>query len=96
MGFVPLMYLADEDLPHPRKGLCVLVSSLKGTTTHLDHFLSVYHPSLAPFSMPHILLPFLIILASVSIYGLQELVMDREPWRAAVHMVTKSRTRLNN
>lgn len=24
MGFVPLMYLADEDLPHPRKGLCVL------------------------------------------------------------------------
>ena len=72
------------------------VSSLKGTTTHLDHFLSVYHPSLAPFSMPHILLPFLIILAFVSIYGLQELVMDREPWRAAVHTVTKSRTRLSN
>ena len=27
---------------------------------------------------------------------LQELVMDREPWRAAIHGVTKSRTRLSN
>lgn len=25
MGFVPLVYLADEGLPCPRKGLCVLV-----------------------------------------------------------------------
>ena len=24
MGFVPLVYLADEGLPCPRKGLCVL------------------------------------------------------------------------
>ena len=28
--------------------------------------------------------------------GLWDLVMDREPWRAAVHEVTKSRTRLSD
>ena len=31
----------------------------------------------------------------VSLGELQELVMDREAWRAAIHGVTKSRTRLN-
>ena len=32
----------------------------------------------------------------VSLGELQELVMDREAWRAAIHGVTKSQTRLSN
>ena len=32
----------------------------------------------------------------VSLSELQELVMDREAWRAAIHRVTKSQTRLSD
>ena len=32
----------------------------------------------------------------VGLGGLRESMMDREAWRAAVHGVTKSRTRLSN
>ena len=32
----------------------------------------------------------------MSLGGLWELVMDREAWRAVIHGVTKSRTRLSN
>ena len=32
----------------------------------------------------------------VSVSELRELVMDREAWRAVIHGVTKSRTRLSN
>ena len=31
----------------------------------------------------------------ISLSELREMVMDREAWRAAIHGVTKSRTRLN-
>ena len=32
----------------------------------------------------------------VSLSELREMVMDREAWRAAIHRVAKSRTRLSN
>ena len=32
----------------------------------------------------------------VSLSDLRELVMDREPWHAAIHGVTKSQTRLSD
>ena len=35
-------------------------------------------------------------LTDMGLGGLQELVMDREPWRAAVHGVTEGQTRLSD
>ena len=33
---------------------------------------------------------------NMNLSDLQEMVMDREAWRAAIHGVAKSRTRLSN
>ena len=41
-------------------------------------------------------LMFIYVYNYVLLSKLQELVMDREPWRDAVHGVTKSRTRLKD
>ena len=38
----------------------------------------------------------IIDLMDMGLGGLRELVMDREAWRAAVHGVEKSRTRLSD
>ena len=38
----------------------------------------------------------IINLMDVSLGKLQELVMDREAWRAVIHGVTKSRTRVSD
>ena len=38
----------------------------------------------------------IIDLKDMGLGGLQELVMDREAWRAVVHGVTKSRTQLSD
>ena len=38
----------------------------------------------------------IIDLMDMGLGGLRELVMDREAWRAAVHGVAKSRTRLSD
>ena len=38
----------------------------------------------------------IIDLMDMGLAGLRELVMDREPWSAAVHDVAKSRTRLSD
>ena len=38
----------------------------------------------------------IINLMDMSLSELRELVMDREAWRAAIHGVTKSQTRLSN
>ena len=41
-------------------------------------------------------LDFIADLMDMSLSKLRELVMDREAWRAAIHGITKSRTRLSD
>ena len=50
---------------------------------------------------PHVVMYVLLVFSTVSSMGVslsefQKLVMDREAWRAAIHGVAKSRTRLSD
>ena len=59
----------------------------------LFFFFFFFCPSLSlPFTLPH----GLILLKGVTCLQIQEMVKDREAWRAAVHGVTKSRTQLGD
>ena len=80
-------------------------------STIRDYLLSIYYvPGTVPgvgdasvtkkestFSRDPSFLPLLGVQETmdVSLSELRELVMDREAWRAAIHRVTKSRTRLS-
>jgi len=66
-----------------------LVTDLKTTC----NFFFFFCPSLSlPLTLPH----GLILLKVVTCPQIQEMVKDREAWRAAVHRVTKSQTELSD
>ena len=59
------------------------------------HLQTLFPPILSTVFFFHLWFT-MVLTMDVSLSELRELVMDRETWRAAIHGVAKSRTRLND
>ena len=69
------------------------MSAFQNVKEVLSLLQGLYIPSLVYSNIP---VPILSTSMDVSLSELQEMVMDREAWHAAIHGVAKSRTRLSD